>query len=146
MTELAAHRLTPGGLALLTVAMSLGTFMEVLDTSIANVAVPTIAGNLGASASDGTWVITSYSLAAAIVVPITGWIARRYGEVRTFVTAVVLFTLASALCGFATSLPMLVGFRFLQGLVSGRWCRCRRRCCCPTIRRRNAAWPWRCGR
>ncbi|HEX7640157.1 MAG TPA: DHA2 family efflux MFS transporter permease subunit, partial [Burkholderiaceae bacterium] len=93
--------------------------MEVLDTSIANVAVPTIAGNLAVSPNMGTWVISSYGLAAAIVVPLTGWIARRFGEVRTFVASVLLFTLASALCGLATSLPMLVGFRFLQGLVSG---------------------------
>ncbi len=106
-------------LALFTVGVALSTFMEVLDTSIANVAVPTIAGNLGASANNGTWVISSYALAAAIVVPLTGWIARRFGEVRTFVASVLLFTLASALCGLATSLPMLVAFRFLQGFVSG---------------------------
>jgi DHA2 family multidrug resistance protein len=106
-------------LPIFTVAVALSTFMEVLDTSIANVAVPTIAGNLAVSANMGTWVISSYGLAAAIVVPLTGWIARRFGEVRTFVVSVLLFTLASALCGLATSLPMLVGFRFLQGLVSG---------------------------
>lgn len=106
-------------LLMLTVALSFGTFMEVLDTAIANVAVPTIAGNLAVSPNQGTWVISSYSLAAAIAVPLTGWIARRYGEVRVFVTSVVLFTLASMLCGLATSLPMLVAFRLLQGLVSG---------------------------
>ena len=111
--------MTPGVLALFTLAVAFSTFMEVLDTSIANVAVPTIAGNLGASANNGTWVISSYGLAAAIVVPMTGWVARRFGEVRTFVTSVLLFTLASALCGLANSLPMLVAFRFLQGLVSG---------------------------
>jgi DHA2 family multidrug resistance protein len=110
----------PGGiLALFTVAVAFSTFMEVLDTSIANVAVPTIAGNLAVSANKGTWVISSYGLAAAIVVPLTGWIARRFGEVRTFVWSVMMFTITSALCGLATSLPMLVGFRFLQGLVSG---------------------------
>ncbi|MBV8660417.1 MAG: DHA2 family efflux MFS transporter permease subunit [Burkholderiales bacterium] len=106
-------------LALFTIAVAFSTFMEVLDTSIANVAVPTIAGNLAVSANKGTWVISSYGLAAAIVVPLTGWIAKRFGEVRTFVWSVMLFTIASALCGLATSLPMLVGFRFLQGLVSG---------------------------
>ncbi|MBF0425951.1 MAG: DHA2 family efflux MFS transporter permease subunit [Magnetococcales bacterium] len=111
--------LPPGQLVLLTVAVALSTFMEVLDTSIANVAVPTIAGNLSVSANKGTWVISSYGLAAAIVVPLTGWLAKRFGEVRTFVTSVILFTLASALCGLATSLPMLVAFRFLQGMVSG---------------------------
>ena len=106
-------------LPIFTIAVALSTFMEVLDTSIANVAVPTIAGNLAVSPNMGTWVISSYGLAAAIVVPLTGWIARRFGEVKTFVVSVLLFTIASALCGLATSLPMLVGFRFLQGLVSG---------------------------
>ncbi|WP_252346189.1 DHA2 family efflux MFS transporter permease subunit [Paludibacterium sp. B53371] len=115
----AGQGMSPSVLVLFTIAVAFSTFMEVLDTSIANVAVPTIAGNLGASANDGTWVISSYGLAAAIVVPMTGWIARRFGEVRTFVASVLLFTLASALCGLATSLPMLVAFRFLQGLVSG---------------------------
>jgi DHA2 family multidrug resistance protein len=106
-------------LPIFTIAVALSTFMEVLDTSIANVAVPTIAGNLAVSPNMGTWVISSYGLAAAIVVPLTGWIARRFGEVKTFCVSVLLFTIASALCGLATSLPMLVAFRFLQGLVSG---------------------------
>lgn len=109
----------PHLLPLLTVAVALSTFMEVLDTSIANVAIPTIAGNLAVSPNKGTWVISSYGLAAAIVVPLTGWLVRRFGEVRSFVTSVMLFTIASALCGLATNLPMLVGFRFVQGLVSG---------------------------
>ena len=108
-----------GLLILLTIAIAFSTFMEVLDISIANVAVPTIAGNLGVSATNGTWVISSYGLAAAIMVPLTGWLAKRFGEVRTFTYSVLLFTLASALCGLATNLPMLVTFRFLQGLVSG---------------------------
>ena len=106
-------------LVMLTLAVALATFMEVLDTSIANVAVPTIAGNLAVSPNQGTWVISSYGLAAAIAVPLTGWIAKRFGEVRVFVWSVVLFTVASALCGIATNLPMLVAFRLLQGLVSG---------------------------
>ena len=109
----------PHLLPIFTIAVALSTFMEVLDTSIANVAVPTIAGNLAVSPNMGTWVISSYGLAAAIVVPLTGWIARRFGEVKTFCVSVLLFTIASALCGLATSLPMLVVFRFLQGLVSG---------------------------
>jgi DHA2 family multidrug resistance protein len=114
-----AAAMSGGMLALFTIAVAFSTFMEVLDTSIANVAVPTIAGNLGVAANQGTWVISSYGLAAAIVVPLTGWIAKRFGEVRTFICSVLLFTLASALCGLADSLPMLVAFRFIQGLVSG---------------------------
>lgn len=110
---------TPGTLALLTLALAFGTFMEVLDTSIANVSVPTIAGSLGVASSQGTWVISSYSVAAAIAVPLTGWLARRVGEVKLFTISVSLFALMSALCGFATNLETLVFFRLMQGLVSG---------------------------
>jgi DHA2 family multidrug resistance protein len=106
-------------LIILSIAMAVATFMEVLDTAIANVSVPTIAGNLATSANQGTWVVSSYGLAAAIAVPLTGWIANRFGQVRVFVVSIILFTLTSALCGLANSLPMLVSFRFLQGLVSG---------------------------
>ena len=108
-----------GTLALLTIGLAFGTFMEVLDTSIANVAVPTISGSLGVATSDGTWVISSYSVAAAIAVPLTGWLARRVGEVRLFTMSVLAFTMASALCGLAANFPSLIAFRLLQGLVSG---------------------------
>ncbi|SKC65773.1 drug resistance transporter, EmrB/QacA subfamily [Burkholderia sp. CF099] len=111
--------LTGGRLALLTVGLALGTFMEVLDTSIANVAVPTISGSLGVATSEGTWVISSYSVASAIAVPLTGWLARRVGEVRLFTLSVLLFTIASAACGFAHNFESLIAFRLLQGLVSG---------------------------
>src|SRR5690242_21117900 len=97
-----------GILALLTMGLALGTFMEVLDTSIANVAVPTISGSLGVATSDGTWVISSYSVAAAIAVPLTGWLARRVGEVRLFTMSVLAFTMASALCGLAANFPSLI--------------------------------------
>ncbi len=106
-------------LALLTLGLSLGTFIEVLDVTVANVAVPTIAGSLGVSNSQGTWVISSYSVAGAIVVPLTGWMARRVGEVRLFLWSVLLFTLASMLCGLAPSFQALVALRIIQGLVSG---------------------------
>ena len=102
-----------------TLALSLATFMNVLDSSIANVSIPTIAGNLGVSPGQGTWVITSFSVANAISVPLTGWLTRRFGQVRLFVGSVLLFVLASWLCGTATSLGMLVAFRVLQGLVAG---------------------------
>lgn len=109
--------LSGGVLALLTVGLALGTFMEVLDTSIANVAVPTISGSLGVATSEGTWVISSYSVASAIAVPLTGWLARRVGEVRLFTLSVLAFTLASALCGLASNFETLIAFRLLQGLV-----------------------------
>jgi DHA2 family multidrug resistance protein len=100
-------------------ALALGTFMQVLDTTIANVSVPTIAGNLGVSASQGTWVITSFAVANGISVPLTGWLMQRYGVVRTFVACVLLFTIASFLCGIAWSFSSLIAFRVLQGAVSG---------------------------
>jgi DHA2 family multidrug resistance protein len=100
-------------------ALALGTFMQVLDTSIANVSVPTIAGNLGVSADQGTWVITSFAVANGVSVPLTGWLMQRFGVVRTFVISVALFTIASLLCGLAWSLPSLIAFRVLQGGVSG---------------------------
>ncbi len=101
------------------VALALGTFMQVLDTSIANVSIPTIAGNLGVSSDQGTWVITSFAVANGVSVPLTGWLMQRFGVVRTFVVSVALFTVASLLCGLAWSLPSLIAFRVLQGAVSG---------------------------
>jgi len=106
-------------LILLTVALPLATFMQVLDSTIANVAVPTIAGNLAVSSMQGTWVITSYAVANAISLPVTGWLARRFGEVRLFMWSTGLFALTSLLCGLSTSLGMLVFFRVLQGGMSG---------------------------
>ena len=108
-----------GALAILTLALSLATFMLVLDSTIANVAIPTIAGDLGASSSQGTWVITSFGVANAISIPITGWLAKRFGEVRLFLISTLLFVIASWLCGIANSLEMLIVFRVLQGAVAG---------------------------
>ncbi|HVZ68649.1 MAG TPA: DHA2 family efflux MFS transporter permease subunit [Rhizomicrobium sp.] len=106
-------------LAITSIALALGTFMQVLDSTIANVSLPTIAGNLGASTDQGTWVITSFAVSNGVSVPLTGWLMGRYGVVRTFVMAVLLFTLASFLCGIAWSLPSLIFFRVFQGAVSG---------------------------
>ena len=110
----------PAGTRSLTAfALALGTFMQVLDMTIANVSLPTIAGNLGGSANQGTWVITSFAVSNGISVPLTGWLMRRYGVVRTFVSSVALFTIASFLCGIAWSFESLIAFRVLQGAVSG---------------------------
>lgn len=106
-------------LALMTISLSLAIFMNVLDTSIANVAIPTIAGDLGVSPDNGTWVITSFAVSQAIMLPLTGWLARRFGEVRLFLYSTALFTLASVLCGLSGNLAMLIFFRVLQGAVSG---------------------------
>ena len=93
--------------------------MNVLDSSIANVSLPAIAGDLGVSPNQGTWVITSFGVANAISVPLTGWLTQRFGAVRLFTLSVILFVLASWLCGFASSLEALIAFRVVQGLVAG---------------------------
>ncbi len=111
--------LTGGQLVLGTVALSLATFMNVLDTSIANVSIPAISGDMGVSPSQGTWVITSFAVANAISVPLTGWLTQRFGQVRLFTASVLLFVIASWLCGLAPNMPMLIFFRVLQGLVAG---------------------------
>ncbi len=102
-----------------TLSLSLATFMNVLDSSIANVSLPAIAGDLGVSPTQGTWVISSFGVSNAISVPLTGWLTQRFGAVRLFTLSVLLFVLTSWLCGFAPSLEMLVFFRVLQGLVAG---------------------------
>ena len=111
--------LTGSALAITALALAMGTFMQVLDTTIANVSLPTIAGNLGASTDQGTWVITSFAVSNGVAVPLTGWLMGRFGVVRTFVFAVFGFTIASFLCGIAWSLNSLIVFRILQGAVSG---------------------------
>jgi len=108
-----------GKLLFLTAAIATASFMEILDMTIVNVSVPSISGSLGVSTSEGTWAVSSYMLAAAVMQPLTGWIGRRFGEVRTFVSSICLFMVFSALCGLATSMPMLVTARLIQGLVSG---------------------------
>src|SRR6201996_3963131 len=100
-------------------ALALATFMQVLDTTIANVSIPTIAGYLGVSSDQGTWIITSFAVANGVSVPLTGWLMQRFGVVRTFVLSILLFTLASFLCGIAWSLSSLILFRVVQGAVSG---------------------------
>ncbi|WP_024538879.1 DHA2 family efflux MFS transporter permease subunit [Comamonas badia] len=102
-----------------TLALSAATFMNVLDTSIANVSLPAIAGDLGVSPNQGTWVITSFAVANAISVPLTGWLAQRFGQVRLFVISVLLFLTASFLCGLAPSMPLLIAARVVQGFVAG---------------------------
>lgn len=106
-------------LAWVTLSLGLAVFMEVLDTTIANVAVPVIAYNLGAATTQGTWVITSFSVANAVSVPLTGFLAKRIGEVKLFTAAAAGFVIASWLCGIAPNLQSLVVFRILQGFIAG---------------------------
>src|SRR4029078_7322758 len=114
-----AAPLSGGRLALGTIALSLATFMNVLDTSIANVSLPAIAGDLGVSPDQGTWIITSFGVANAISLPLTGWLTQRYGQVRLFAASVLLFMVASFLCALAPTLGLLIAFRVLQGAVAG---------------------------
>src|SRR6201989_552894 len=104
---------------LIAVAVVIPTFMEVLDTTIANVALRHITGGLSAAVTDGEWVITSYLAANAIILPMSGWLSIRLGRRNYFLLSIAVFTLASALCGAATSLGALIAFRVLQGLSGG---------------------------
>jgi DHA2 family multidrug resistance protein len=104
---------------MIAASVMLATFMVVLDSSVANVALPHIAGNLSAATDESTWVLTSYLVSNAIMLPATGWITRRMGRKRLLMTSIVVFTAASMLCGLATSMPMLIAARILQGAGGG---------------------------
>lgn len=104
---------------LIAVTVMLATFMEVLDTSVANVSLPHIAGSLSASVDESTWVLTSYLVSNAIVLPLTGWFSTLFGRRRFFIGCVIVFTLSSLVCGLAPTLPMLVLFRVIQGAGGG---------------------------
>jgi DHA2 family multidrug resistance protein len=104
---------------LVAITVTLATFMEVLDTSIANVALPHMAGSLGASQEEATWVLTSYLVSSAIILPISGWLANRIGRKRFYMSCVTIFTVCSMLCGLAQTLPLLILARILQGLGGG---------------------------
>lgn len=101
------------------IVLSAATFMTVLDVTVANVSIPTIAGDLGVSPTQGTWIITSYAVANAIAMPLTGWLTTRFGQVRLIVTSILLFTFASWLCALAPNIEALIACRVLQGLVAG---------------------------
>ncbi len=103
----------------IALTVTLATFMETLDTSIANVALPHIAGSLGASQDEATWVLTSYLVSSAIILPISGWISNRIGRKRFYMTCVAVFTVCSVLCGLAPTLPLLILARILQGIGGG---------------------------
>ncbi|CAB3748987.1 DHA2 family efflux MFS transporter permease subunit [Paraburkholderia humisilvae] len=106
-------------LVISSVAVSLGSFMAVVDVTIANVSIPTISGNLGVSAEIGEWAITFFAVANSICIPLTGWLSRRFGQLRLFVMSVAAFTVASVMCGVAPNFESLLAARVLQGMVSG---------------------------
>ena len=111
--------LVGGALLFAGFLLAIGNFMVVLDMTIANVSVRSIAGGLAVSPNQGTWVITSYSVAEAIVVPLTGWLAGRFGAVKVFIAGMIGFGICSALCGLAPTLSWLVLFRVMQGICGG---------------------------
>src|SRR2546425_3544197 len=104
---------------IIAVTVTLATFMELLDTAIANVALPHIAGGLAVSYDESTWVLTSYLVSNAVVLPLSAWLSRVFGRKRYYMLCVVLFTLSSLLCGLAPSLGLLIFFRVLQGVGGG---------------------------
>lgn len=103
----------------IAITVTLATFMELLDTAIANVSLPHIAGGLAVSADESTWVLTSYLVSNAVVLPLSAWLSRMFGRKRYYMICVILFTASSLLCGFAPSLGALIFFRVLQGVGGG---------------------------
>src|SRR6266567_1185081 len=104
---------------LIAIAVMSSTFMEVLDTTVVNVSLPHIAGNLSATTDEATWTLTSYLVANAIILPMTGWLAQRFGRKRLLMASVTGFTTASFFCGLAPNLPTLIIFRVIQGACGG---------------------------
>src|SRR5207253_10154391 len=115
--------ITPSGRAVnpwwIGLTVTIATFMELLDTSIANVSLPHIAGGLGTSLDEATWVLTSYLIANAVVLPLSAWLSRVFGRKNYYMTCVALFSVSSLLCGLAPSLGLLIFFRILQGIGGG---------------------------
>src|SRR6201996_645506 len=101
---------------IVTISVMLATIMQALDSTIANVALPHMQGTVSATQDEMGWVLTSYIVAAAITIPLTGWLSNHFGRRRVFLTSIVIFTIASALCGLAETLPQIVLFRLLQGV------------------------------
>ena len=126
--------------------LAAGNFLAVLDLTIANVLVPHIAGGLASSPSEGTWVITGYGVAEAIMVPLTGWLTERLGPVRVFVVCIAGFGAFSLLCGMATSLDMLIAFRVALGVCGGPLIPSRRPCCSASSPNSEPTPRWRSGR
>jgi DHA2 family multidrug resistance protein len=127
---------------MITLAVMLPTFMEVLDTTIANVSLSHIAGNLSVSTDQATWVLTSYLISNAIIIPCSAWLGQRFGRKNFLMFCVIVFTGASFLCGLATSLPMLLAMRVVQVRAAGRSSRLRNPSCSKVFRKKNKAWRW----
>jgi len=129
---------------MIAIAVMLATFMEVLDTSIAAVALPYIAGSVSATNDEATWVLTSYLVANAIILPASGWFSIKFGRKRFLITCIGIFTVSSFFCGAATSLGLILLARAIQEPVAERYNRCRRLFCWRAFPRRSVAWQCRC--
>lgn len=140
----AGHVLEPGRRLLVTIAVMLAVLMQVLDTTIANVALPHMQSSLGASQDSINWVLTSYIVASAIAIPISGWLAERVGRKRLMLISVIGFTIASLLCAIATSLPEMVLFRVCRASAGPSSCRWPRRPCSTSTRLKSMARRWPC--
>src|ERR1700760_3908896 len=118
-----SHAITPSGRAInpwwIGLTLTIATFMELLDTSIANVSLPHIAGGLGTSLDESTWVLTSYLVANAVVLPLSAWLSRMFGRKKYYMVCVGFVTASSFLCGLAPNLGLLIFFRVLQGIAGG---------------------------
>ena len=126
--------------------LAMANFMAVLDMTIVNVSVPHIAGSMAVSVNEGTWAITSYSIAEAVMVPLTGWLAQRFGPVRVFTTAALGFGACSLLCGLSVNMPMLVTLRVMQGLMGGPLMPMSQTLLLRIAPPKNATWRWGSGR
>jgi MFS transporter, DHA2 family, multidrug resistance protein len=127
---------------LITITVMLPTIMEIIDTSVANVALPHMQGSLNAGTDEITWVLTSYLVSNAVVLPITGWLSRVFGRKRFLMTCIALFTLASLLCGSAPTLATLILFRIIQGAAGGALIPISQAILMETFPPGSAAWPW----
>ena len=128
----------------IAIAVMLATFMEVLDTSIAAVSLPYIAGSLSASTDEATWVLTSYLVANAIILPASGWLSLRFGRKRFLITCIIIFTVSSFLCGAAESLTTILIARAMQGAGEGLCNPSRIPSCWKPFLLRSGAKPWQC--
>ena len=136
----------PGGHRwIVAIAVMSSAVMEVLDTSVVNVSLPHIAGSLSSTVEEATWVLTSYIVANAIILPTTGWLANYMGRRRLLMTVVTGFTLSSVLCGLAPNLPALIFFRVLQGTTGEGSSHCHRRFCWKSSRGRSVGKQWPSG-
>ncbi len=130
---------------LITIAVMAGTFMEIVDTTVVNVALPHVAGSLASSVDETTWILTAYLVSNAIILPITGWLSALFGRKRFLMICLVLFTVSSMLCGMATSLGSSSSSASSRESAAGPCSPSPRPSCWKPSRCRSGAWPWPCG-